>query len=78
MRVLFMSAATAAGLLTLSACAAMGDGSGGAYTRDYDRLTAACQERGGILTPTGTQSGRPANDYACKISSGGEGLTRRN
>ncbi len=78
MRVLFMSAAAVTGLLTLSACAGMGNGSGGAYTRDYDRLTAACQERGGILTPTGSQSSRPANDYACKITGGGEGLTRRN
>ena len=78
MRASFVSAAVATCLLTLSACATMGDGNGSAYTRDYDRLTAGCQTRGGILSPTGSQSGRPANDYTCKIAGGGEGLTRRN
>ena len=78
MRVSFESAAVATCLLTLSACATMGDGSGSAYTRDYDKLTADCRARGGILSPTGSQSGRPANDYTCKIAGGGEGLTRRN
>ena len=78
MRASFISAVVATCLLTLSACATMGDGNGSAYTRDFDRLTADCRERGGILSPTGSQSGRPANDYACKIAGGGEGLTRRN
>ncbi len=78
MRVSFVSAAAGTCLLALSACMGMGDGSGSAYTRDYDRLTATCTERGGILSPTGSQSGRPANDYTCKISGGSEGLTRRN
>ena len=78
MRVSFNSVLAAAGVLTLSACVGMGNGSGGAYARDFDRLAAACEARSGILTPTGSQSSRPANDYACKISDGGEGLTRRN
>ncbi|WP_332655280.1 hypothetical protein [Brevundimonas sp.] len=59
-------AAPAALALTLSACAsAMGPGH---YQTEMERLTAECEARGGILSPTGTQSGRPQLDNVCKIT----------
>ena len=59
-------AAPAAFALTLSACAA---GMGGdQYGTELQRLAADCQARGGILSPTGQQSGRPQLDNVCKIT----------
>ena len=57
----------------LAACAA--GATGDRYNDELDRLSQACQDRGGILTPSGSQSGRPNTDYICEIRGGG-GLTR--
>jgi hypothetical protein len=60
--------------ITLTACAT---GAGGdRYNDELDRLSQSCQERGGILTPAGTQSGRPNTDYVCEIRGAGGSLPR--
>jgi hypothetical protein len=62
-------AAPAALVLGLAACApTMGGGGGNSYSAQLDRLTEECRERGGILAPTGQQSGRPQNDNVCRIT----------
>ena len=38
------------------------------YQQEYDKLDAECRTRGGILTPSGAQSGRPQTDNICKIN----------
>lgn len=59
-------AAPAALALALSACAS----SMGAdrYQSELSRLSADCEARGGILSPTGSQSGRPQLDNLCKVT----------
>lgn len=65
MRIVLL-AAPAALALTLSACAS---GMGGdQYGSELQRLAADCEARGGILSPTGQQSGRPQLDNVCKIT----------
>ncbi len=66
MRILTL-AAPAALALALGACGPT-IGSGGTYTSELDRLTEDCRQRGGILAPTGQQSGRPQNDNDCRIT----------
>ena len=52
--------------LALSACAgAMGPNH---YQTEFERLQAECAARGGILSPTGQQTGRPQLDNVCKIT----------
>lgn len=63
------------GLLFLGACAGAPGAGGDTYSTQLDRLAADCRERGGILAPTGTQSGRPQTDNVCKISGGASRLT---
>lgn len=59
-------AAPAALALTLSACASsMGQSH---YETEYQRLAADCTARGGVLSPTGSQSGRPQLDNVCKVT----------
>ena len=59
-------AAPAALALALSACApGMGEAR---YETEYQRLAADCTARGGVLSPTGSQSGRPQLDNVCKIT----------
>ncbi len=59
-------AAPAALALALSACASgMGQSH---YQTELQQLAADCQARGGILSPTGQQSGRPALDHVCKVT----------
>ena len=38
------------------------------YQQELDKLETECSDRGGILSPTGGQTGRPQTDYACKIT----------
>ena len=38
------------------------------YQQEMDKLDAECRERGGIISPTGRQTGRPQTDYICKIT----------
>lgn len=62
-------------LLTLPLVAACATTDGvNRYQADMDRLEAQCRERDGILTPTGSQTGEPARDYACKITGGASRL----
>ena len=59
-------AAPAVLAVALSACASgMGTDH---YQSEYERLSADCTARGGILSPTGSQSGRPQLDNVCKVT----------
>ncbi len=60
-------------LLALSACASTAGPS--RYEEELQRLAADCEARGGILSPTGQQSGRPQNDNVCRITGGASRLT---
>ncbi|RZJ40748.1 MAG: hypothetical protein EON87_17505 [Brevundimonas sp.] len=40
------------------------------YGSELQRLADDCQARGGILAPTGAQSGRPQQDNVCEIRGG--------
>lgn len=67
---------TAAALLlgaSLVGCAS-GPAGPNSYSAELDRLEADCRAREGILTPTGSQSGHPQRDYACKITGGASRL----
>ncbi len=66
-----------AAAMALAACA--GDpASGGShdYNAQVRQLAADCQQRGGILAPTGAQSGQAARDNVCKINGEPSGLIR--
>lgn len=68
------SAALLAAALALSACA-----SGRpieSYSAAVQRLSDECAERGGILQPAPTLTGRPETDNICKITGGASRLTR--
>lgn len=65
MRIVLL-AAPAALALTLSACAS--DMRPNSYSAQLERLAADCEARGGILSPTGQQSGRPQTDNVCKVT----------
>lgn len=54
--------------LTLAACATGRDLP--TYQEEMSTLEADCAARGGILTPSGRQTGRPQVDYVCKVSGG--------
>jgi uncharacterized FlgJ-related protein len=60
-------------LLALAACASTTGSS--TYARELQQLSDSCEARGGILSPTGQQSGRPQNDNVCRISGGASRLT---
>jgi len=66
-------AAPIALLLALAACAPTTGGD--RYVNELRRLSDACEARGGILSPTGQQSGRPQTDYVCRITGGASRLT---
>ncbi|HST91523.1 MAG TPA: hypothetical protein VLJ13_04930, partial [Brevundimonas sp.] len=51
-----------------TACAPTTMDSAGSYESELERLTEQCRERGGILAPTGQQSGRPQNDNVCRVT----------
>ena len=65
--------APAALLLALAACAPTTGSS--RYADELQALADSCQARGGILSPTGEQSGRPQTDNVCRISGGASRLT---
>jgi len=52
--------------LALTACASATGPSH--YQTELERLQADCAARGGILSPTGEQSGRPQLDNVCKVT----------
>lgn len=64
-----LACAPAVLILALSACAS--STGTGRYENELDKLVADCQARGGILAPTGQQSGRPQNDNVCELRNGG-------
>jgi len=45
------------------------------YDTELQTLSQECTARGGILAPTGQQSGRPQLDNVCKITGGASRLT---
>lgn len=59
-------------LAALTACAHEGAGSSTSVrgADRLDRLRASCDERGGILVPSGAGSGRLELDYVCSIHGG--------
>jgi len=66
--VLILAAAAAA----LSACASEGAPIAG-YNDELRQLERDCTARGGILAPTGAQTGRPQTENVCKITGGPSG-----
>lgn len=63
MRIVLSSLALV-GALAASACASNPDD----YNKGMRQLADECQARGGILSPTGQQSGNPARDNICKMN----------
>ncbi|MBX9801533.1 MAG: hypothetical protein K2Y04_02075 [Caulobacteraceae bacterium] len=63
----------AALLLALSACASTAGSS--RYNDELQKLSDDCQARGGILSPSGVQTGRPQTDNVCRITGGASRLT---
>lgn len=61
-------------LLAAGGCASTSGTS--SYSQELDRLAADCTARGGILAPTGQQTGRPQTDNVCKITGGASRLSR--
>ena len=47
------------------------------YTSRTDKLADDCRARGGILAPTGAQTGRPETDNVCRINGGATRLPRQ-
>ena len=62
----------AALLLVLAACAPTTGTS--RYADELQELSDTCEARGGILSPTGEQSGRPQIDHVCRITGGASRL----
>ncbi|MET4683931.1 hypothetical protein [Brevundimonas faecalis] len=74
MRVLILAAALVTPL-ALGACAGSGKPLP-TYQQEMDQLDADCVARGGILSPTGAQTGRPQTEYVCKIAGGASRLNQ--
>jgi hypothetical protein len=66
-------AAPAALLFALAACAPTVNGD--QHASEYQRLSDQCEARGGILAPTGQQTGRPQTENVCQITGGASRLT---
>jgi hypothetical protein len=65
--------APAALLFALAACASTPGSS--RYNDELKQLSDDCQARGGILSPSGVQTGRPQTDNVCRITGGASRLT---
>jgi len=70
MSVSFKILALAAAAVSLTACASTGDGGPNSYGARLEKLSTDCQARGGILTASGAQTGRPETDNVCRITGG--------
>ncbi|MEJ6789045.1 hypothetical protein BrevBR_05790 [Brevundimonas sp. BR2-1] len=70
MRVLILAPA----LLLLAAAGCASTATTNSYNDELQRLSEDCAARGGILSPTGQQSGRPNTDNVCKITGGASRL----
>ncbi|WP_372706861.1 hypothetical protein [Brevundimonas sp.] len=55
-------------LLLLAAAACAPSVGNDRYASELQRLTEQCSARGGILSPTSGQSGRPQLDNVCKVT----------
>ncbi|MBU1539348.1 MAG: hypothetical protein KKC29_03095 [Alphaproteobacteria bacterium] len=62
MRRLLIASGLASGLLTLGACATLGE----PVTLTMAEMDQRCAQRGGMLQPTGAQTGRAQADYICQ------------
>ena len=67
MRRLLIASGLAAGLLTLGACATLGE----PVTLTMAELDQRCVQRGGMLQPTGAETGRAQSDYFCREAMAG-------
>jgi len=67
MRIVTLAAPAALALVLAGCGPTMGAGTSN-YATELDRLTEDCRQRGGILSPTGQQSGRPQLDNVCRIT----------
>ncbi|WP_332659788.1 hypothetical protein [Brevundimonas sp.] len=65
MRVLTLAPA----LLLLAAAGCASTATTDRYATDMQKLAEDCAAQGGILAPTGRQSGRPNTDNFCKLTS---------
>ena len=66
----------AAACLTTSLSACASGRPQESYTSRTDKLAEDCRARGGILAPSGGQTGRPETDNVCKITGGATRLPR--
>lgn len=74
----FMPAPLLVGLTpVLSACASSGSPQD-SYLARMEKLSTDCEARGGMLAPSGVQTGRPETDNVCKIFGGGSRLPPQN
>ncbi len=62
MRRSLIASGLAAGLLALGACATLGE----PVTLTVAEMVQRCEGRGGMLQPTGAETGRPQSDYVCR------------
>ncbi len=62
MRRSIIASALAAGLLTLGACATLGE----PVVLTMADMEQRCEQRGGMLQPTGAETGRAQSDYVCR------------
>ena len=74
MRRLLIASGLGAGLLTLGACATLGD----RVTLTMAELDQRCGQRGGMLQPTGAQTGSAQSDYICVEAMARSGTPGRN
>lgn len=66
----------AAGVLAFAGLAGCGTSAAhDTYSSELRQLTEDCTARGGILSPTGQQTGRPQTDNVCRITGGASRLT---
>ncbi len=56
-----------AALAVLGGCATTPPMANSSFRAEFDRLETDCTTRGGMLTPTGANTGRVETDYACRI-----------
>lgn len=72
-----MRIALASTVLALSLAACASSPGQDRYTSEFNRLSADCEARGGILAPTGVQTGRPQTDNVCELRNGGGRIPNR-
>jgi hypothetical protein len=72
MRRPLIASALAAGLLALGACATLGE----PVVLTMTDMEQRCERRGGMLQPTGAQTGRAQTDYVCQEALAGIPMNR--